>query len=78
MSKISKYNSWVYSLSRTKYILLIALTSVLQTLAFVILPAIIDNNYSNILIKTIIILIIVSAINFPAHLFSYNKIHRNN
>lgn len=78
MNLLKKYNSWVFSLSKLKYIILLLITCILETLALAVLPSIIDNNYSNITIKYIVIFIVILIINFLTHLYSYKKYHENN
>lgn len=77
MGKISNYNSWVYSLSKFKFILLVLITSILQTFALAVLPSIIDNNYNNIIMKSIIIIIFLLVANFTLHLNLYKKNNSN-
>lgn len=78
MNLIRKYNSWVFSLSKVKYIILLLITCILETLALSVLPSIIDNNYSNMSIKFIVIFIVILIINFPTYLYAYKKYNKNN
>lgn len=70
---IKEYNSWVYSLKKSTFVFLILITCILESLAFSLIPSIIDRNYANILLKLLIIFIAVSLINFPVHLIQYKK-----
>lgn len=72
---IKKYNTWVYSLKKSKYVFIILITSILETLALSLIPSMIDGNYSNILVKLIVIFVVVALINFPVCLTQYRKRH---
>lgn len=72
---IKRYNNWVYSRKKSTYIFIILITTILQTIALAIIPAVIDNNYSNLQLKLIVIFIFMACLNFPFLIWQYNKIH---
>jgi hypothetical protein len=74
---IKKYNKWVYSLNKSKYVFIVFIICILQALALSVIPSIIDENYSHILVKFIVIFIVVSLINFPGHICQYKKINKS-
>jgi len=72
---IKKYNEWVYSLSRTRYIFIIFVSCILEALALAVIPSIISEDYSYTFIKFVVIFIVVALINFPIHYIRYKKEH---
>lgn len=72
---IKKYNKWVYSLSKTRYIFIIFVSCIFEALALAVIPSIISENYSYTFIKFLIIFIVVALINFPIHFIRYRKEH---
>jgi len=72
---IKKYNTWIYSFKKPKYVFVILIACILEALAISIIPSIIDGNYSHTLIKFIVIFIVVSLINFTSHLSGYKRNH---
>jgi len=72
---IKKYNRWIYSLNKSKYVFVVFITCILETLALSVIPSIIDENYSHMLVKFIVIFIVISLINLPIHISQYKKNH---
>ncbi|MCB2290880.1 hypothetical protein LGK97_14125 [Clostridium sp. CS001] len=72
---IEKYNMWIYSLSKSKYVFVVFITCILEALALSVIPSIINENYSHTFVKFIVIFIVISLINFPVHISQYKKNH---
>lgn len=74
MNIIKKYYSWVHSLSKMKYIILVVIISLLQTFCITILPPIIDHrDNENVLTKICIIGPLFLILNLCIYLPLYNK-----
>lgn len=72
---IKKYNMWIYSFSKPKYIFVVFITCILEALAISVIPSIINEDYSHTFVKFIVIFIFVTPINFLAYLNQYKKNH---
>lgn len=74
---IKRYNNWVLSFSKTKYMILVLVTSILMALALAVIPSLIDKKQYNVKLKIIIFVPLILAVNIPTKLYYYNK-HRKN
>lgn len=70
---IERYNNWVYSRKKSTYAFIVIMACVLQTLALVFIPAVIDSNFNKISLKCALFFVVVMVFNFPVALWQYSK-----